>query len=78
MSLIWLVLKRSSVEPLPRTVPACSKYPTPEEKSTTFATGTSVLTVGRADCATATPIGVDAIRSEASNRLTTDISGLGG
>ena len=35
-----LVLKRSSVEPLPLTVPKCSKYPTPEEKSTTLATGT--------------------------------------
>src|SRR5262245_54056613 len=40
MSLIWLVLNRSSVDALPRTVPACSKYPTPDEKSMTFVTGT--------------------------------------
>ncbi len=40
MSLIWLVLNRSSVDALPRTLPACSKYPTPDEKSMTFVTGT--------------------------------------
>src|SRR3954470_21119014 len=68
MSLIWLVLNRSSVVPLPRTDPACSKYPTPDEKSMTRLTGTS-LVGGAFVCESRTRVGIVIARMKTARRV---------